>query len=419
MIAKLRHALRALSSPNLRLYFFGQSISLIGTWITSVASSWLVYRLTDSEFLLGVVAFSSQFPSALLGPFAGVFVDRLDRRKLMLVTQTLSMLQSFLLAALTLSGHVTVPQIILLNIFQAVVNAFDAPVRQSLLSELVHDRRDLPNAIALNAAMFHGSRLVGPAIAGVLVAISGEGLCFLIDGISYAAVLVSLALIKNHSAYLPRPTKSLISSMTEGVTYSLHSKPIRYILGAISLFSLFGTPQITLLPVFARDILHGGPELFGALMAISGFGAFLGALLLAARDRDTDLGRIIAPMPACAGVGLALLAATPSVFVACIGVFITGFSMVTLMAGCNAVLQTIVEDDKRSRVMSFYSSAFFGMMPLGGLLSGALAQAVNAPFTVACGAVVNIIITAIYLPRLRSVHHGGPLRASPPDSPHH
>jgi MFS family permease len=407
LIAKLRHALRALSSPNLRLYFFGQGISLIGTWITGVASSWLVYRLTNSEFLLGLVLFSGQFPTALLGPFAGVLVDRVDRRKLMLVTQALSMLQSLLLAALTLSGQVTVAQIIALNIFQALVNGFDAPARQSLLSELVQDRRDLSNAIALNAAMFHGSRLVGPAIAGVLVAISGEGLCFLIDALSYAAVLISLTLIKNYSAYIPQPSKSLFSAMAEGVTYSLHSKPIRYILGVISLFSLFGTPQISLLPVFARDILHGGPELFGALMAISGLGAFVGALFLAARDRDTDLGRVIAPMPACAGVGLALLAFAPSVWVASIGVFITGFSMVTLMAGCNAVLQSIVDDDKRARVMSFYSTAFFGMMPLGGLIAGAIAQAVSAPFTVACGALVNIVITFIYLPRLRTVHRKG------------
>ena len=406
MIGNLRRALRALSSPNLRLYFFGQGISLIGTWITSVASSWLVYRLTNSEFLLGVVAFSGQFPSALLGPFAGVVVDRVDRRRLMLVTQALSMLQSLILAALTLSGQITVAQIIILNIFQALVNAFDAPARQSMLSELVTERRDLPNAIALNAAIFHGSRLIGPAIAGFLVALSGEGLCFLIDGVSYGAVLVSLSLIKNNSGHTSQSSKSWWSSMQEGVLYSFHSKPIRYILGAISLFSLFGIPQITLLPVFARDILHGGPELYGSLMAISGLGAFLGALVLAARDRDTDLGRIIAPMPACAGVGLALLAVASSEFLAALGVFITGFSMVTLMAGCNAVLQTIVEDDKRARVMSFYSSAFFGMMPLGGLIAGALAQAISAPFTVACGALVNIVITAFYLPRLRSVHRG-------------
>ena len=403
MLFRIQTALRALKSRNLRLYFFGQSISLIGTWITAVASSWLVYRMTNSELLLGVVACSGQLPTALLGPLAGVVVDRLDRRRVMLITQALSMLQSFILAYLTLSGEITVGQIIALNIFQGLVNAFDNPARQSMLSELVTDRLDLPNAIALNAAMFHGSRLIGPAIAGLMVALSGEGLCFLVDGFSYAAVIVSLLLLRCSHEPSKKASKSLLLAMHEGIAYAFNSSPIRLVLTLVCIFSLLGSPQITLLPVFARDILNGGPELYGTLMAVSGFGAFSGALFLASQQRGINIGRLIAPMPALGGVGLLILAVASNKYLAAIGLLICGFSMVTLMAGCNSILQLVVDNDKRARVMSFYSSAFFGMLPLGGVLAGFLAERIGAPSTVIIGAVCNLAITMIFMRGLNSI----------------
>ena len=409
---RFQSVVRALASKNLRLYFSGQGISLIGSWITTVASSWLVYRLTDSEFLLGVVAFVGQFPTAAIGPFAGVLIDRFDRRKVLLVTQFLSMLQSFALAALAFSGSITVVQIVLLNAFQAAVNGFDTPARQSFLAELVEDRLDLPNAIALNAALFHGSRLIGPAIAGVLVAYAGEGPCFLIDGFSYLAVLLSLYLISGRNVLSVEKHHSWRAAMVAGIKYSLNILPIRQILIFVFLFSLLGAPHLTLMPVIARDVLSGGPELYGNLMSVAGTGAFFGALFLASRDRSANLGSIVAPMPLCMGLSLFLLAAARTPWVACVALFISGFSMVTLMAGMNSIVQSIVDDRKRARVMSFYSSIFFGMLPLGGVVAGAAAHAFGAPVTVAAGATINLALAFFFSRKLREVH-----RRTNPEAP--
>ena len=262
------HALRSLRHPNLRIFFAGQGVSLIGTWITNVATAWLVYRLTDSEFWLGVAAFSGQVPTALLSPFAGVLADRFDRRRVLLWTQSLSMMQSFLLAWFAATGSITVHQVILLNIFQAVVNAFDLPARQAMLPALLPDRLDLTNAVALQAAMFHGARLVGPALAGILLAFFGEAVCFAVDGVSYGAVIISLSRVRPKIQPAPTPGK-LTEALVDGARYAISHSSIRFILVFVSLFALIGTPQITLLPVFAREVFHGGPRLYGFLMASS------------------------------------------------------------------------------------------------------------------------------------------------------
>lgn len=371
-------ALHALRSRDLRLYFFGQGISLIGTWMSTIASTWLVYRMIPSEFLLGLVGFCAQFPSALCGPLAGVYVDRWDKRKVLLCTQALSMVQSTVLAFLTLAHLVTVPQIILLNLVQALINAFDLPARQSFLSEILRDREDLPNAIALNAAMFHGSRLIGPAIAGIMVASAGEGICFVVDAVSYAAVLLSLLWITNRTPRAVESHTTWYASLLNGFRYARRVDVVRITLLLVAAVSLFGTPHIALLPVFARDVFGGGPDLYGYLAASSGFGAFSGAMFLASLPRGGTLKLIVARMPLLQGAALVLLALANTALLGGVALYLAGFAMVATFAGANSILQMAVEDSKRARVLSLFSASFFGLMPICGLVAGALAHRLGA-----------------------------------------
>lgn len=397
---------RALRYRNYRLYFFGQGISLIGTWLTRVATGWLVYRLTDSAFLLGIVGFAGQIPIFLLSPLAGVLVDRWDRHRLLLATQALSMLQSFMLAALALGGIIQVWQIILLSIFQGLVNAFDTPTRQAFVIQMVDKREDLANAIALNSSMFNSARLIGPSVAGLLIASVGEGACFLIDGISYIAVIASLLLMRIPKQVIESRAKKVLGGLKEGFGYAFGFAPIRSILLLLGLVSVLGFPYTVLLPVFARDVLKGGANILGFLTGAAGVGALTGAIYLASRKSVVGLGRIIALAGSLFGVALIAFSLSRATWLSLILMYLIGFSMMVQMASANTILQTIVDDDKRGRVMSFYSMAFMGMAPFGSLLAGAAASEFGAPYTVMIGGALCLVgpmVFASRLPALRAM----------------
>jgi MFS family permease len=378
----ISHAWRALRSRNFRLYFTGQTISLIGTWMTRLATSWLVYRLTGSALLLGIVGFSGQIPTFLFAPFAGVWVDRLDRRRVLVVTQFLAMLQSLALAVLTLSRHINIQEIIWLSAFQGLINAFDMPARQAFLVQMVDDKQDLGNAIALNSSMVNLARLVGPALAGAVIAVSGEGACFLIDGISYIAVIASLVMMRLTSTAVKATVNTMLGQLKEGWAYVSGFAPVRTILLLFAMVSLMGWPFTVLMPIFAGKILHGGPHTLGFLMGAAGIGALVSAISLALRKTVLGLGRMIPISTACLGVGLILFGMSRVLWLSLGLMLFCGFGMMQQMAASNTIIQTIVEDDKRGRVMSFYAVAFVGMAPFGSLLAGISAHAIGAPLTV-------------------------------------
>jgi len=401
--ASISYAWRALRHRNFRLYFGGQSISLMGTWMTRLATSWLVYRLTGSALLLGVVGFAGQIPTFLFAPFAGVWVDRLNRRNVLLVTQALAMLQSFALAALALGHHISIHEIIWLSAFQGTINAFDMPGRQAFLVEMVEDKQDLGNAIALNSSMVNMARLVGPSLAGVVIAISSEGYCFLIDGISYLAVIASLYAMRLHTAVIKRTTDSVLMQLKEGWTYVSGFAPIRTILLLFATVSLLGWPFTVLMPVFAGTILHGGPHTLGFLMGAVGVGALISALSLAARKTVLGLGKMIPISTAAFGAGLILFGMSRTLWISLLLMLVCGFGLMQQMAASNTIIQTIVEESKRGRVMSFYTVAFVGMAPFGSLLAGTLAHAVGAPRTVMLSGACCILGAAWFASRLPGI----------------
>jgi len=398
-----RFAVRALRHRNYRLFFSGQTTSLIGTWMTRLATSWLVYRLTNSAFLLGFIGFAGQIPTFLLAPIAGVWVDRLDRHKVLVVTQVLSMIQSFGLAALALTHRITFWDIFWLSIFQGAINAFDMPARQAFVTQMVESRDDLPNAIALNSSMVNASRLIGPSIAGVVIAAVGEGWCFFIDGVSYIAVIVSLLLMSGFGPQSARKRESVVVELREGWKYVWSFKPIRAILLLLALVSLFGMPYTVLMPIFARDILHGGPHTLGFLTGATGVGALFSAGYLATRKSVRGLGRVIPTVTMVFGAALIAFGLSHWLALSMFILLFAGFGMMQAMAASNTILQTIVEEDKRGRVMSFYSMAFVGMAPFGSLVAGVLAAHIGAPFTVMISGAVCIGGALIFLTQLPSI----------------
>lgn len=398
--------MRALRSRNYRLFFEGQLVSLIGTWMTRVATAWLVYRLTHSAFLLGFTAFAGQAPIFFLTPFAGVWVDRWDRHRTLVVTQVLSMLQSFALAALALSGVIRIWEIIALVMFQGAVNAFDMPARQAFVVQMIERREDLGNAIALNSSMVNGARLVGPAVAGVVIAAVGEGYCFLIDGFSYLAVIASLLAMRVIRTAAQRERLRLTAELREGWRYVRQSAPIRSVLLFLALISLVGMPYTVLMPIFAAAILHGNAHTLGFLMAAAGCGALAGALTLAMRRGVLGLGRVIVWSATLFGVGLIGLGMSRVLWGSLLAVAAAGFGMMRHMASSNTILQTIVAEDKRGRVMAYYSMAFQGIAPFGSLIAGAVAAKVGAPWTIMGGGALCLAGAAVFqsqLPRLRRV----------------
>jgi len=400
------NALRALRHRNFRLFFCGQSVSLVGTWITRLATSWLVYRLTGSSFLLGVITFAGQIPTFLLGPVAGVWVDRWERRRVLLVTQLLAALQSLMLAGPTLSGRITISEIVWLSVLQGLINAFDMPARQSFLVQMVDGRTDLSNAIALNSTMVNGARLLGPALGGIIIAAVGEGYCFLIDGLSYFAVIASLMAMKIESRAVSKSAASMLIQLKEGWTYISTFAPIRTVLLLFAIISFMGVPYTVLMPVFAATILRGGPHTLGFLMGAAGVGSIIAAIGLAARKSVRGLYRVIPTVAAVFGCGLIAFSFSRNYWLSLALMGVTGFGMIQFAAASNTVIQTIVEEDKRARVMSYYTMAYMGASPFGSLLAGSLAPVIGAPGTVLlCG--IGCIAGAVWfwfqLPKLRPV----------------
>jgi MFS family permease len=397
------HAWRALGHRNFRLFFAGQSISLIGTWMTRIATAWLVYRLTHSALLLGTVSFMGQIPTFLLAPFAGVWIDRLNRRQVLVWTQALSMVQSLALAALTLSGRITIPWILGLSVMQGLINAFDMPGRQSFMVYMVGDRRDLGNAIAINSSMVNMARLVGPSLAGMLIAATSEGWCFLIDGVSYLAVIASLLAMRLPAAEVMRKTTTMLTELKAGWTYVSDFVPVRTILLLFAVVSLMGMPFVVLMPIFAAQVLHGGPHTLGFLMGAMGVGALVSALSLAARKSVRGLVRIIPVAAAVFGLGLIGFGLSRVFWLSMLMVLVAGMGMMQGMAASNTVIQTIVTDDKRGRVMSYYTMAFMGMAPFGSLLAGTMAHAIGAPWTVIINGAFVLLGAGWFVTRLRAV----------------
>ena len=404
----MQRTFRALHHRNYRLYFGGQSISLIGTWMQQLAMSWLTYRLTHSTVLLGVVGFSSLIPSFLLAPFAGVLIDRWERYRVMIITQILAMIQAVVLALLVLTGMITVWHIIILSTLLGIINSVDNPVRHALIIDLVESKEDLSNAIALSASMFNVARLVGPSIAGVLISLVGEGVCFLINALSFIAVIISLLSMKVISKERKMHRTPFWQDIREGFAYAFGFPPIRYILMLIAWTSLVGMSYNVLMPVFARDILHGGAHTFGFLMAGTGCGALIGSIYLATRKSVLNLERILVITSLLFGIGLILLSLSHVDWVALIFMMLIGFGMISQFAGCNTILQTIVEEDKRGRVMSLFIMTSIGTIPFGSLLAGSIAQIVGTPQTIRISGLLCIfgaVMLAVRLPAFRAMIH--------------
>jgi MFS family permease len=383
--------LRALRHRNYRLFFGGQTISLVGTWITRIATGWLVYRLTGSDLLLGIVSFCGQIPTLFVAPVAGVFVDRWDRHRVLIITQALSLVQSLALALLTFAGVINVAEILALQVFQGVINAFDTPARQAFVVSMIDDRADLPNAIALNSSMVNASRVVGPAIGGVLIATMGEAWCFLVDAISYLAVIASLLAMRITRRERVAESSRLLEELATGFRYVRDFEPIRTVLLLLALVSIMGMPYAVLMPAFASKILHGGPNTLGILMGMSGVGALMGAIYLASRPSVLGLGRVIATSVTVFGVALVAFALSRTLWLSIALLPLVGAGFMVALASSNTVLQTIVEENLRGRVMAFYAMAFLGTAPIGSLMAGVLADHLGEPATVVIGGLACIV----------------------------
>ena len=396
----LKNIFRTLRYRNFRIFFMGQNVSLVGTWMQQVAMGWLVYRLTNSALLLGVVAFSSQIPVFILSPLGGVAADRFNRRKLLVITQALSAAQAIILGALTLTGHIQIWHIIALGIVLGCINSFDIPARQSFLVEMVEKKENLGNAIALNSLMFNASRLIGPSIAGLVIALFGEGVCFLVNGISFLAVLWSLFIMRIRPKN-PKPMRiAVLEELKEGFKYTFGFEPIRLILLLLSVTSAMGMAYVVLMPVFARDVLRGGPETLGFLMASGGLGAAAATIYLASRRSILGLGRLIPISAVVFAVGIILFSLSRTLWISMAVLSISGFGMMVNMAACNTILQTISEDDKRGRVMSFYTMSFMGMAPIGSLAAGAIAGRIGVTGTLIIGGAMCIAASILFAGKL-------------------
>jgi len=408
LLDSMSHAWRALRHRNFQLFFLGQSISLIGTWMTRLATSWLVYRLTHSALLLGIVSFASQILAFVFAPFAGVWVERLNRRKLLVWTQAAGAVQSLALAVLTLAHLINLWEIIALAAFQGFINAFDMPGRQSLLVQMVENRNDLSNAIAINSSMANGARLIGPAVAGLVIAAAGEGWCFLIDGVSYFAVIASLLMMRIKPADLRRHATSMLNELREGWEYVRTFTPIRTVFVLFALISLMGYSWSVLLPLFAGQVLHGGPHTLGWLSAASGIGALASAISLALRKSVAGLTRMVQVSCATLGTGLILFGLSHAVWLSFVLMIFVGFGMIQCASVSNTIIQSVVTEGMRARVMSYYTMSFFGAASFRSLFAGALAHRIGAPYTVmVTGAfcLIGCLWFTLDLPKLNALIH--------------
>ena len=392
----LKSTLRALRYRNYRLYFGGQGISLTGSWMQQVAMGWLVYRLTGSAFYLGLVAFFAQVPVIFMSPLSGVMADRWNRMHIMLVAQFLAMTQALVLALLMFSKVIRPWHLLPLAFFLGLANALDAPARHSFIVQIVERKEDLGNAIALNSAMFNGARLVGPPVAGILVALTGEGICFLLNGVSYLAVIFALLAMKFKTEKKIARKIQFWPQLREGFSYTFGFRPIRLIILLIAWVSLVGVSYVTLMPVFVRRILNGGPHSLGFLMGAAGCGALLGALALASRKSSRGIERIMVGGSLLFSIALVGLAAARAFWLAMPLLFLGGMGMMVQMAAANTYLQHLVSDDKRARVMSIYTMAFMGSTPIGSFLLGALASAIGVQWTIALGGTLSLAGTLVF-----------------------
>jgi len=399
----LSNIVRSLRYRNYRLFFYGQSISLIGTWIQRITVPWLVYRLTGSVFLLGLVGFAGQIPTFLVSPFAGVLIDRWNRHKILVITQILALIQALVLALLFYEKSISVWHIAILSVFLGIINAFDMPARQSFVVDMIEKKEDLGNAIALNSSMVNSARLIGPSIAGILISLTGEGMCFMINAISYVFVIAFLLMMKITPRKIEVQDTNAFQKFKEGFTYTFGSLPIRYIILLLALVSLMGMPYTVLMPVFAKTILHGGSHTFGFLMGATGVGALMGAVYMASRRSAAGLEKFIPWFAGIFGLGLILFSLSTNFILSMFLLLITGFGMLMQMTSSNTILQTIVDDDKRGRVMSFYTMAFMGTAPFGSLLAGALASKVGAPNTLFIGGVACILGAILFMRKLPEI----------------
>jgi MFS family permease len=387
----LKSIFSSLYSRNYRIYFVGQGISLIGTWMQQIALSWLVYRLTGSVFLLGLIGFTSQIPVFILSPFTGVITDRFNRLSIMKLSQWFFMIHALIMAMLVLLNLIEVWHIIALSVVFGVVSAFDAPARQSLVIDLIDNPNDLGNAIALNSAIFNGARLIGPAIAGITIAIVGEGICFLINTISYIAVIIALQYIKIEKKQIKTEQSKFFKSFTEGFKYTFQSLPIKTLIILLAILSLVGLPYIILLPAYAKEILHGESDTLGYLMSSMGAGALIAALYMASRKSVVGLGKIISVNIILLGLGITMAAFSKQLYLSSFVFFLTGLAMIFTLSSVNTLLQTITTEDKRGRVMSFYSMALMGIYPLGNLLVGSVASGIGIPSTLLIMGFITIL----------------------------
>ena len=398
--SRVPHTFRALRHRNFRLFIGGQIVSLVGTWMQNVAQSWLVYRLTHSGLLLGTAWFCSQIAVFALGPLGGIAADRFSRRKVVIVTQTLSMVQAFALAALTLTGRVQVWQVLVLAGLLGVINAFDMPGRQALVIQMT-SREDLINAISLNSAVFNAARVVGPAIAGLLLAVVGEGTCFLINGFSFLAVILSLTAMRIPPA-APKEHAPMWQHLVDGFRYAGHHSAVRRVLALMGAATLSGMPGLVLMPFFADDIFHRGSRGLGILMGAMGIGAVVGTLTLARRTRLSGLGNVMVFSGLTTGVCYLTFAFSPSFYLSLAFMPIIGFSVMRQMASANTTIQTLIPDEYRGRIMALYSMTVVGLGPFGSLAAGALAGRFGARATVGAGgllALASSLIFAWYLRR--------------------
>ncbi len=399
-MAHIRQTFRALANKNYRFFFIGQSISLVGTWMQQVAMSWLVYRLTGSALWLGLIGFLGQAPAFFLTPFAGVLADRYKRHRILMTTQILAMSQAIILFALVITDIVALWHIIVLSILFGLINAFDIPARHAFTIEMIDKKEDLSNAIALNSSMVNLARLIGPSVAGIIIASAGEDLCFLLNALSYIAVIIALFMMKINGQPSALKQVSVLAHLREGFSYAFGFPPIRYILFLLGLVSLMGVPYQVLMPVFAKEIFRGGPATLGFLMSMAGIGALIGAVYLAGRKTVLGLGKIIGIAAIVFGAGLIFFAWSTHLWVSFMIVCVAGFAMMVQMAASNTVLQTVVEEDKRGRVMSFYTMAFMGTAPFGSLIAGGLAHKIGAPSTLMVGGICCVAGGIAFLRKL-------------------
>jgi MFS family permease len=391
---------RSLQYRNYRLFFSGQSISLIGTWMQRIAMPWLVYQMTGSALLLGIVGFAGQIPSFLFSPVAGVLTDRWSRYRVLLVSQILSLIHAFLLAWLTLSGHIQVWQLITLSFIIGCINVFDVPSRQSFIIDMLEKKEDLGNAIALNSVMFNGARLIGPSVAGVILATTSAGICFFINGISFIFVIISLLMMKLKERPVNSNTSNILKELRDGLDYVTGFAPIKHLIILLSLSSLTGMSYSVLMPVFAKEILHGDSHTYGFLMGAAGFGALIGAIYLASRESVLKLGRIVPASAILFGAGLIFLSFSTIFLLSLLLMVFVGMGLMMQTAASNTILQTITNDNMRGRVMSFYTMAIMGTAPFGSLLAGWLAKIIGAPATMFAGGIATIIGALFFFRKL-------------------